>query len=69
MAFIKAKNILHNTLSIVDTSFYCNKNLKNSLLNFLPTAKCSQICFHGNPDLACILSKIKAMESYKEADL
>lgn len=26
------------------------------------------MCFHGNPDLASNPSKIKAMESYKEAD-
>lgn len=69
MTFIKANNILHSTLSIVDMSFYCNKILKNSLPNFLSTAKCSQICLPENPDLASILSKIKAMESYKEADL
>lgn len=44
-----------------------NKFLKNPLPKFLPTRKCSQICFHENPDLASNPSKIKAIESYKES--
>lgn len=66
MTFVEAKDIWHNTLSNVDVSFYHNRILKSTLPNSLPTAKGY---FHGNPDLASNPSKIKAMESYKEADL
>ena len=66
MAFIEANDIWHNTLSSVDMSVCYNNILKNTLPNSLPTAKG---CFHGNPDLASNPTKIKAMESYKEADL
>lgn len=66
MAFIEANDIEHNTLSSVDMSVYPNNILKNTLLVFPKSSKC---CFHGNPDLASNPSRIKAMESYKEADL
>lgn len=37
-----------------------NKFLKNTSSKFLPTAKSSQFCFCGNPDLASNSSKVKS---------